>query len=165
VFGGTVDDAARGIGYAGSAWVLAPVALALLAWHTARSQWRGVFVVVTASCVAWLVNPLLKQVFSRERPTVRELVDPTSTFSFPSGHAVASAAFATVIVCLAWPTRWRHLVVIGTTLTILAIGWSQLVLGRHYPSDLIAGWALAVAIVTAVTVYAGDRRGSSSRPG
>jgi len=151
--GRSLDDPARAIGTAGTAWVLAPLAVALAAWAVARRAWPLLGVVVATAALVWLVNPALKRLFSRDRPGLRELVEPTSRWSFPAGHAVASAAFATLLVIVAWPTRTRWPVTIGAAVAVLLVGASRLVLGVHYPTDLVAGWALAVAVVTGLGAW------------
>ncbi|MGH2771437.1 MAG: phosphatase PAP2 family protein [Actinomycetota bacterium] len=67
-----------------------------------------------------------------------------SAHSFPSGHAVGSMAFAVALFILAWPTRWRLPIVILGGLFVLAVGISRVYMGFHYPSDVLAGWAVSV---------------------
>jgi undecaprenyl-diphosphatase len=115
--------------------------------------------VAAASVVAWLLNPLLKRVFTRDRPEVRALVEPTSPWSLPAGHAVAAAAFAACAVIVAWPTRARTAVTVAAVAYVGVVGASRLVLAVHFPTDLVAGWALAVAAVAGVAAALADRRG------
>jgi undecaprenyl-diphosphatase len=65
--------------------------------------------------------------------------------SFPSGHAlgitVGVLAFGTLIWPRIRPPLHALLVAVGLTL-ILVVGLSRVVLNVHYPSDVIAGWAL-----------------------
>jgi membrane-associated phospholipid phosphatase len=66
--------------------------------------------------------------------------------SFPSGHALSSASFATAVILIAWPDRrlrWPA-VIIGVGYA-LAVGVSRMYLGVHYPADVVAGWCLGVA--------------------
>jgi undecaprenyl-diphosphatase len=91
---------------------------------------------------------MLKGLFARDRPTVRPFVEPVSRFSFPSGHAVASMALACVVVVLGWSTRGRGLALAGAILYVALVGATQITLGVHFPSDLLAAWLLALAVIT-----------------
>lgn len=92
-----------------------------------------------------LINLAVKQVFARARPSLWDSIAPEATFSFPSGHAMGSATLACVLICLAWNTRWRWPVLAVSTLFAVAVGLSRVYLGVHYPSDILAGWAAAIA--------------------
>jgi undecaprenyl-diphosphatase len=75
------------------------------------------------------------------------LIHP-SGFSFPSGHAVASAAFYPL---LGWVLLRRRGVAAGVVgygtgaLFALFVGVGRLYLGVHWPSDVLAGWLLGFA--------------------
>lgn len=99
---------------------------------------------------AVLLNVLLKSVFQRDRPELWERIVTENSYSFPSGHAMASSALALSLVVLLWPTRWRWLVVVGALLYMLIIAFTRLYLGVHYPTDILAGWAVSAAWVAAV---------------
>lgn len=153
-FGTSLDDPMRVLAYTGSAWVLAPIAALVGIWLVVSQRFAAAVVLAGAALDAWVLNPLLKHVFGRDRPTVRSYVEPVSRYSFPSGHATASMAFAAVAVVLAWPTRWRRPVTIGAAIYVVLVGLTRIVLGVHYPSDLLAGWALGLAVVTGVAGWA-----------
>lgn len=85
---------------------------------------------------------VLKEVVGRARPTGLIPLLTETSFSFPSGHATASAAlygFIAFILCKLYPHS-KRLVLVGTTLIILCIGFSRLYLGVHFPTDVIAGY-------------------------
>lgn len=67
--------------------------------------------------------------------------------SFPSGHGVASMAFAASVGVVAWRSRWRGSVVVAGSLFVFGVGASRVYLGVHYPADVIGGWCVAVASV------------------
>lgn len=60
--------------------------------------------------------------------------------SFPSAHAANSMAAAVLAMCL-WPRLRR-----GLWALPLVVGWSRVYLGKHYPSDVVAGWLLGAFI-------------------
>lgn len=138
-----------------------------------------VLTLVTVGCAAylglarrlpaalWLVSAViggvllsngLKLLFQRPRPDVFEPLVEVSTASFPSGHAANSAiVFLTLAAILARVHSNRtlriYVVAVGIVLTVL-VGVSRVVLGVHWPSDVLggwslgAGWAAVCAIVT-----------------
>lgn len=112
-----------------------------------------------------LLNAILKNWFDRARPTSWHGPIQETGFSFPSGHAMASMALATVIVYLSWHSKHRSLLYIATALYLLVIGWSRLYLGVHYPSDVIGGWLVVGAYATVVlAVRQNNSRHSKARP-
>ena len=111
--------------------------------------WRRRLRPATFACIALVGSALLnvgtKLVFARERPSFWESITPELTYSFPSGHAMGSATLAGVLVLLAWRGRWRWPVVACVAPLVLLIGFSRVYLGVHFPSDIVAGWAAAIA--------------------
>lgn len=119
---------------------------------------------LAASLVAPLLTPILKGAFDRQPPGVHPLL---TGGSFPSGHAIGSMAFAAVAVIFGWPTRWRMLLLGVAGLFVAAIGVSAVVAGDHWPSDVIAGWSLALVWVGALywlaTALRAPARGAADR--
>lgn len=147
------DGVMRATASTAEAWIVAPAAGLAFGWFAGRRRWREASLVAAAASVAWVVNPLLKQLFTRARPSVRPWVEPPSRYAFPSGHAVASMAFAAALIVLAWPTRGRWPVIAGATGYVVVVGTSQLGLGVHRPGDVVAGWALGVATVCGLAAW------------
>jgi len=88
---------------------------------------------------------LLKRVFVRERPFITHAaIDlrgaPLDRYSFPSGHTLHAVSFA-------WQAT-AHFPELGWVLVPLAglIAASRVVLGLHYPSDVLAGAAIGAAL-------------------
>lgn len=97
-----------------------------------------------------VLNPILKQIFGRERPTVESPIDHFSSLSFPSGHANSAALMAaalTVVFWRGWEGRTRTLAVVLVVATPLLSGWTRLTLGGHYLSDVVGGMLLGVTWV------------------
>lgn len=101
---------------------------------------------------AMVANVILKLLFMRPRPELWHWIVAESGYSFPSGHAMLSAAIAAVAIYLFWGTRHRWWIAIVAILCTTLIGLSRLYLGVHYPSDIIAGWSVSVAWVTLVDI-------------
>ena len=97
-------------------------------------------------------NVVLKALFQRERPSLWHPSVVETSFSFPSGHAMASAALAACVIVILWRTRYRWVAVVTGAIVVGLIGLSRLYLGVHYPSDVLAGWCASIAWVTIVAV-------------
>jgi undecaprenyl-diphosphatase len=103
---------------------------------------RAFFLIITVPS-GWLVSTLLKLVLARPRPDLVAPLDTVSTYSMPSGHAWNSVvvfigiALALAPVC---PPCWRSVAMAGAGILAFAIGLSRIVLGVHWPSDVLAGW-------------------------
>lgn len=97
-----------------------------------------------------LINTVLKLAFNRPRPQVVEWrIDYAGLSSFPSGHAMIAAVvyvtLAYVITRLGPARAMRTVTLTVSALLIFLIGVSRLYLGVHYPSDVIAGYAVGFA--------------------
>ena len=107
--------------------------------------------------VAWMIGLGGKYVFQRARPIVEDPVSEAPGYSFPSGHALNSAAWATIVVILVWPLLkplWaRVTAVVLAVLVVLMTALDRVLLGVHYPSDVTVGVLTGVGLVLAS--YAG----------
>jgi membrane-associated phospholipid phosphatase len=127
-------------------FAVAAVAAACLARLGRRSD--AAFLILAfagAEALTWS----LKAVFRRERPSFDDPIATASSFSFPSGHALASLAVYGALAYLLLETlrsrRTRAACVAGAAVVVTAIGFSRLYLGVHYLSDVLAGYAVALA--------------------
>jgi undecaprenyl-diphosphatase len=132
----------------GSVEVLAPVSLlATLALGLGGKRRAAGFVAATAS-VATATNLSLKALFGRSRPNVQHHLSRTSGLSFPSGHAMASAAIYGALALVAAESvpavRWLSRFV--SVAASAGVGSSRVYLHVHYPSDVAVGWALGAAL-------------------
>ncbi|QOW25410.1 phosphatase PAP2 family protein [Lysobacter sp. H23M47] len=126
-----------------------PVDIVLIAGLFLRRNVRVATFASMAVVGSALLNLSAKRIFSRDRPSLWESITPELTSSFPSGHAMGSATLAAVVIVLAWHTRWRWPVIAAMSAFVLLVGTSRVYLGVHYPSDILAGWAVASAWVAA----------------
>jgi membrane-associated phospholipid phosphatase len=131
-------------------------AVAALLLFQQRERVAALYVVVSLSGAAAL-NQLCKHLFARARPDLWVSSLPETSFSFPSGHAMNSMAMCVALIVVSWPSRWRGLVLACSAVYVPLVGVSRLYWGVHYPSDIAAGWAFAIAWVCTVK-YVFDMR-------
>ena len=107
--------------------------------------------------LAWMIGLGAKYLFQRARPLVEDPVSEAPGYSFPSGHALNSAAWATILVILLWPlvsSRVAHAaMVLLAVVVIAATALDRVYLGVHYPSDVTVGVLTGVGL--ALASYAG----------
>lgn len=92
---------------------------------------------------------VLKLLFGRERPDTALAAFPVSGLSFPSGHSSMAAVVFMSIGLLVAGTRPRHterlyIIFVAGLLAVL-VGVSRVVLGVHYATDVLGGWAFGSA--------------------
>ncbi|MEC4813147.1 MAG: phosphatase PAP2 family protein [Scytonema sp. PMC 1069.18] len=138
-----LDRIMIGITTLGEPTVLLSMCLGLgtgLAYYQRRSE---VNTLAIAALGAIGLNYVLKEIFGRARPALWNWIVDVGHHSFPSGHAMMSMViygFIGYILGQEFP-RWRKQIYALTTILILAIGFSRLYLGVHWPTDVIAGYA------------------------
>jgi len=130
-------------------------------------HWRtAVWALVVIEVARWGYFGL-KAVFERPRPHWSHPAAHAGGWSFPSGHATASAALAGIAIVLAimfCPTRQQRARVITTAVVVAAsVGLDRILLGVHYPSDVLAGLVLG-ATVTLLTLAVFDPLPRPRRP-
>ncbi|MFJ9693941.1 phosphatase PAP2 family protein [Kitasatospora sp. NPDC101183] len=122
----------------GSTLLVGAVVAALLVLR----QRRAALVVVGGVALAVGTATLLKHVVGRT-------IHGPQNLSYPSGHTAFLTALALAVAMAA--TRRRQGLGLALALTAGALmGWAQVTLGAHYPSDVFAGWCTALAAVPAV---------------
>ncbi|NJP11523.1 MAG: phosphatase PAP2 family protein [Leptolyngbyaceae cyanobacterium RU_5_1] len=130
----------------GTHWGVFPASIALMLVLLFLKQWRSLTYLLITLPGSVLINRIGKEFLHRARPHLWESTfPPEPEFAFPSGHAMSSMTFVAALVILTWGSRWCWLVAILGGLFVGAIGWTRLYLGVHYPSDILAGWMMALA--------------------
>ncbi|BAY49289.1 phosphoesterase [Scytonema sp. HK-05] len=138
-----LDRIMLGITSLGDPAVLVLVSLGLgfgLRYHNRRFQATTLGI---AAGGAIALNCLLKLLFGRARPALWDRLIHVGLHSFPSGHAMVSIViygFIGYILAKQFP-QWRGRIFALTFVLILAIGFSRLYLGVHWPTDVVAGYA------------------------
>jgi membrane-associated phospholipid phosphatase len=146
----------------GTNLTLIPVIVALSWWLWRRWDRPDLTAQLIAVQVgSYLLNPSLKALYARERPSLFERRGWYAWSSFPSGHAIASVSVlltVAIVIYRAKGWRWPFCVIVPI---VLASVYSRIYLGVHWPTDVFAGSGVG-AVWLAVTVYAfRDRRAKS----
>ncbi len=157
-----LDDFFLAITHTGGAAFVALTVLALTVVLARHNRQAAAVVVFLGVFGASIVNMLLKLVFERPRPELWQQIIDEQSYSFPSGHAMASSALAFCIVAVLWRTRWRWWAVGLGAVYVILVGLSRLYLGVHYPSDVVAGWGLSLLWVALVCFVVRRRFASKS---
>ncbi|MGA2023493.1 MAG: phosphatase PAP2 family protein [Steroidobacteraceae bacterium] len=126
----------------GLAWYLLVGALPLL---YGRAALRPALVMAITGLIGLLIYKTLKGTLLRERPFIRHpgitlAMPPLDRYSFPSGHTLHAVAFSWLAI-----ERFPELAWVLIPLASL-IAASRVVLGLHYPSDVLAGGAIGAAL-------------------
>lgn len=138
---------------AGSALVLVPVILVTAVWLYRRHNPVRTWFFSLAVAGAAGLNFIAKLCFSRVRPSLWLSIRPETSFSFPSGHAMASMAVAAALIWLVPKhSRWRLPALLAGVIYVLLVGTSRIYLGVHFPSDVLAGWMASFAWVTGLAL-------------
>lgn len=117
-------------------------AVALLAVLASARAYRRAAFWGLAIGGAVMLTRVLKEAIERPEIGLRQ-----AEYSFPSGNATVSLAGVVALVLLLPPSRLRRWIALAGAVVIPLYGLALVLLLWHYPSDVVAGWALAVAWV------------------
>jgi undecaprenyl-diphosphatase len=127
-------------------------AVGVLAFVLHRKRWHAAILAGTV-IAADVVSELLKSFYGRPRPELVPHGSYVYSSSFPSGHSTLSAAMYLTLAMLISslePNRGtKQMVFVLAFALVLAIGFSRVYLGVHWPSDVLAGWCLGAACALA----------------
>lgn len=150
----TVVDIAKVVTWLGSSWVLTPLTLVAgaLFWRAGHPREAAAIALsLGGAIILWHID---KGLVDRPRPPVEHLAH-VSGASFPSGHATQAASFWFAVVLALWRAHARRGVVVGAavgaTMIVAVVAASRVILGVHYPGDVVAGvllgggWAVFVS--------------------
>ena len=147
----------------GSGIVLIALAIAATVVLVLRRKRRAALFLFMVFGGRFLVE-LQKVIFNRPRPGLSPALVAVDSYSYPSGHA-ANAMITFLAIGLLLPVRQRNrAITIGIGLALaLQVGASRVMLGVHWPSDVVGGWAFAVAWVMLAMRLANARPDAEAR--
>lgn len=141
-------EAVRDITALGSVSILTLVVSFVVIFLLMTRQAHAALLVAVSVIGGSILSSLLKSFFDRPRPEFSTITEALSA-SFPSGHAMLSAVtYLTLGALLARLSPRLEVKVffygVAVVLTVL-VGISRVLLGVHFPSDVLAGWTLGAA--------------------
>ncbi len=130
----------------GNGWVWY-VLIACLACFGGQAGRTGSLRMALCALVGIIIYKIIKTKIARIRPcealeSIVSSMNPPDKYSFPSGHTLHATAFAILTL---HTVPWLGIIVVPFSLAVIA---SRLVLGHHYPSDLIAGSLIGASLAT-----------------
>ncbi|MDQ4051247.1 MAG: phosphatase PAP2 family protein [Actinomycetota bacterium] len=144
------------IGFSSTLMAAYSLVLAALLWS--RKHHRAAAYVVLVMIGSYVAFRLVKIATGRERPGWQDVQTHLDTKAFPSGHATMIAAFAVVVsvlaVMLVRRANIRRLIGALAGLLVVLVCLDRVLLGRHYPSDVVGGVLLGVGLgLLALALY------------
>ena len=141
-----LTDALRDVTALGSTTLITLATLMGAAALVYRRHWRRALMLVLVVVLANASDDRLKMIYSRVRPDYAVAGLYLHSLSFPSGHSTASAALwltlGTIAASFEDRTDAKVFWIVMAIATILAVGFSRVYLGAHWPTDVLAGWIL-----------------------
>lgn len=133
----------------GTIQFLIPAYAIIIAYFIIQKQYRRAIDISIVALSSSVFMFGLKDFFHRERPELP--IVRSFTYSFPSGHALCSFIFCSVLIYLIDVSNirylWKWILSIFLLLFSFTIGVSRIVLKMHYATDVIAGFCLGIAWV------------------
>ncbi|MFC7366178.1 MULTISPECIES: phosphatase PAP2 family protein [Bhargavaea] len=134
------------LSFLGNPETVAAICLVAIVLLLIRRSPRDALFIVLAVGVGFAINEWLKEWFGRPRP---DMPDQLASYSFPSGHAQMGLLYVSsigiVVMRRIRPIFWRWTVLAVAGILVAGMGLSRIVLGRHYATDVLAGWAAGTA--------------------
>jgi undecaprenyl-diphosphatase len=123
--------------------IAASVICAIWLWREGRGR-LGLTLLLVA-LIGRGLSEVQKYWIARVRPDLEPHLVVVKTSSFPSGHATSSMIFYLALaLALTAHTRWKRIAAGGAILLSLLVGTSRVMLGVHWPSDVVGGWAFGM---------------------
>ncbi|MFN6541264.1 MAG: phosphatase PAP2 family protein [Nostoc sp. EkiNYC01] len=149
-----LDRVMLSITFFGEPLVLLLISLGLeINWLYNNRRWQATTLGIATSSTMVLIY-LLKILFARPRPALWKWIINVGYPSFPSGHAMLSLVVYGLIAYIfakQFP-QWQKQIFTLTTILIIAIGFSRLYLGVHWPTDVFVGYAIGLLCLVACII-------------
>ena len=144
-----LETVMRDITALGGLTVLGFVTLAVLGLLWFQSRRRAAGLLLLAIIGGQVFSTLSKAIFDRPRPDLVPHGTLVTSASFPSGHSMMAAVVwltLAAMVTRVQPDRVLRLYITALAIAVtLAVGFSRVWLGVHWPTDVLAGWAAGAA--------------------
>ena len=153
----------RFITHSGDRYVVIILGIILLLIKSLREKYGVKFAIAALSSTA--LYQIMKYIFQRPRPDLALRLIEQGGYSFPSGHSMNCLVSYGILIYLLLRycenRRLAKLLSFGLGLLTILIGFSRVYVGVHYPTDIIGGWSLGIAVLVAM-IYAFEKFDSRS---
>lgn len=153
-----------GITYLGNWQTIVSLGLVLLAYPGTRKNIGLPFAVTAVSST--VIYKAAKSIFQRPRPELAVRIIKEGGYSFPSGHSMNCLVIYGMLIYLTRRycrnKRIANIITVVLSLLILAIGCSRVYVGVHFPTDILGGWSLGIAVLTAAIIIFERIRGGKN---
>lgn len=153
----------RFITHSGDRYVVIILGIILLLIKSLREKYGVKFAIAALSSTA--LYQIMKYIFQRPRPDLALRLIEQGGYSFPSGHSMNCLVSFGILIYLLLRycenRRLAKLLSFGLGLLTILIGFSRVYVGVHYPTDIIGGWSLGIAVLVAM-IYAFEKFDSRS---
>ena len=137
--------AARFVTFFGEPTVLVGAGFLFVAIMWARGHLHTGLTLLAVTLVGRGIAEVQKYEVARVRPSLEPHLIMVKTSSFPSGHATSSMIFyLTLALVLTHRSRWRRMAAAFAVFASLLIGTTRVMLGVHWPSDVVGGWTFGL---------------------
>ena len=123
------------------------IAVALLAY---ARRWPSAISLAAIVLGGRIAVELLKLAIDRPRPHFSPYPVEIASLSFPSGHSANSMITFLALALVVTPAKYRSAAITAAIAASVLIGSTRPLLGVHWPSDVIGGWAFGIAWVVAL---------------
>lgn len=151
--------AATGITLLGDPRLLIPAAFASALWLWRQGHAHSALTLLIVTLVGRAVNSVMKLDVGRARPDLLPHLAVEHTNSFPSGHSAGAITFFLALALLLTHRRSDRLRWAAATVAValaMLVGISRVMLGVHWPSDVVGGWAFGALWVIVTLRLAED---------
>jgi membrane-associated phospholipid phosphatase len=124
---------------------------AIATWLFMKQRVLDMLTILISYGGAGVISDLLKLVFARPRPDLFPPIVNAAGYSFPSGHTASAMAVFGLLALFLWRQK-RFALAVLSGFWVMAVGFSRVYLGVHYPSDVLG--ALAVGALWVFAVFA-----------
>ncbi|WP_179997724.1 phosphatase PAP2 family protein [Acinetobacter sp. YH12239] len=108
---------------------------------------------VGGACLGWL----LKYAFDRPRPNAIYQIVETYGAAFPSAHSLYAAVIAGLMIIIFRNHHQSRIIFVAACIWFVGMGFSRVYLGAHYPTDVVAGWSIALIWLTILWLVLSQR--------